>query len=87
MFLPSSRSRSFPVEYFTEILYPYDTPDKVVADYTRYAKVGDTAFVSLDRDHEPLIFHLKDTIRFVNRVSLINTRIFPKPRNHTEVYL
>ena len=80
--------RSFPVEYFTEILYPYDTPDKVVADYiARYAKVGDTAFVSLDRDHEPLIFHLKDTIRFVNRVSLINTRIFPKNRGIIPRYI
>ena len=36
----------FSVEYLRK-LYPYDTPDKVVADYTRYAKVGDTAFVSL----------------------------------------
>jgi len=73
--------RSLPWEFVTELFYPYKTPDIVVAQYLKEkAKVGDTAFVNLDRNHEPLIFHLGKKIKFVNRVSLINTRIFPENR-------
>ena len=76
-----SQPRFYVWEYVREMLYPYITPDSVVAAYlAANARQGDTAFVNLDRDHEPLIFHLGDRIRFVNRVSLINTRIFPKNR-------
>lgn len=82
------RPRSFLVEYFKEIKNPYQTPDKIVADYLKvHAKNGETAFVNLDRDHEPLIFHLGDMIRFVNRVSLVNTRIFPENRSKIPRYV
>lgn len=81
-------TRSFLFEFAQEVISPYPTPDKVVANYLHVqAKEDDTAFVSLDRDHEPLIFHLKDKIRFVNRVSLINTRIFPKNRGIIPRYI
>ena len=71
-----------------EIIAPYQTPEIVVAQYLKdHAKRGDTAFVSLDRDHEPLIFHLHDHIRFVNRVPLINSRIFPQNRGVIPRYI
>jgi hypothetical protein len=80
--------RSYFFEYLSEIVNPYKTPDKEVADYLKiHAKSGDTAFVSLDRDHEPLIFHLKDKIRFVNRVSMTNQRIFPENREIIPRYI
>ncbi len=75
-------------EYLREMVWPYETPDRVVAQYLlKNAKDGDTAFVNLDRDHEPLIFHLGKKIRFVNRVSLINTRIFPENRGIIPRYI
>ncbi len=75
-------------EYIREMTRPYETPDRVVARYLdEHAREGDTAFVSLDRDHEPLIFHLGQKIRFVNRVSLINTRIFPENRSIIPRYI
>lgn len=65
-----------------ELIHPYQTPEAIVAKYlTDHATKGDTAFVNLDRDYEPLMFLLGDYIRFVNRVSLINSRIFPQNRN------
>lgn len=80
--------RSLPLELAGEILNPYPTPDKLVADYLKtHAKDGDTAFVSINRNHEPLIFHLGDKIKFVNRVSLTNTRIFPKNRGLIPRYI
>lgn len=80
--------RSLLLEFAGEVIRPYPTPDKVVADYLMaHAKDGDTAFVSLDRDHEPLIFHLKDKIRFVNRISPANPRVFPKNRGVLPRYL
>lgn len=80
--LTLQRFQSYQWELMREITRPYQTPDKVVADYlAANARDGDTAFVNLDRDHEPLIFHLGTKIRFVNRVSLINTRIFPRNRS------
>lgn len=73
--------RSYFLDFIKEATMPYPVPDKVVADYLRaHANNGDTAFVSLDRDHEPLVFHLKDKIRFVDRVSITNSRIFPENR-------
>jgi hypothetical protein len=70
--------RSFFLEYIGEIMHPYQTPHKLVADYLNInAKKGDSAFVSLDYAHEPLIFYLRDKIRFVNRVSANNPRLFP----------
>jgi 4-amino-4-deoxy-L-arabinose transferase-like glycosyltransferase len=80
--------RSFLYLLVGEILHPYQTPEIVVANYLKvYAKFGDTAFVNLDRDHEPLIFFLGDKIRFVNRVSLVNTRIFPQNRGIIPRYI
>lgn len=80
--------RSFLWEYLGEIRNPYKTPDQLVADYlSHHAKDGDTAFVSLDRAHEPLIFDLKDKIRFVNRVTPRNPRIFPKNRSTLPRYI
>lgn len=80
--------RLYPIAFLGEVLSPYLTPDNAVAEYLKkHARAGDTAFVNLDRDHEPLIFHLKDKIRFVNRVSLINTRIFPKNRSVIPRYI
>lgn len=80
--------RTYPIAFFGEVTDPYPTPDREVADYLqKHAKDGDTAWVNLDRDHEPLIFHLKDKIRFVNRVSLINTRIFPQNRHIIPRYI
>jgi hypothetical protein len=71
-----------------EIISPYATPDKAVSDYlSKNANEGDTAYVSHDRDHEPLIFHLGKKIKFVNRVSLINSRIFPENRGLIPRYI
>lgn len=76
--------RSFLWEYTGEIINPYPTPDKVVADYLiKNANDGDTAFVNLDRDHEPLHFHLRNKIRFVNRILPNNQKLFPK--NHSRL--
>jgi hypothetical protein len=80
--------RSFLYLFVSEIIHPYQTPEVVVADYLKtHARKGDTAFVNLDRDHEPLIFLLGDTIRFVNRVQLVNTRIFPQNRGVIPRYI
>lgn len=83
-----SKPRSLIFEYISESLYPYQTPDIAVARYLQeHANQGDTAFVNLDRDHEPLIFHLGETIKFINRVTLVNTRIFPKNRGIIPRYI
>lgn len=80
--------RSFLWEFVGEVARPYHTPDKVVADYlNQNARAGDTAFVSLDRDHEPLIFHLRDKIRFVNRLTPTNDRVFPENRGIIPRYI
>jgi Dolichyl-phosphate-mannose-protein mannosyltransferase len=81
-------SDSYFVSFIQEIVHPYQTPEVLVARYLKeHAQKGDTAFVNLDRDHEPLIFLLGDHIRFVNRVSLVNTRIFPKNRGIIPRYI
>lgn len=80
--------RSYIIEFAQERISPYKTPDEVVSEYLQeFASEGDTAFVSLDRDHEPLIFDLGKKIRFVNRVSLVNTRIFPENRGLIPRYI
>jgi 4-amino-4-deoxy-L-arabinose transferase-like glycosyltransferase len=80
--------KSYLWEYIGEILHPYITPDVAVAQYLKiHAARGDSAFVNFDRDHEPLIFLLGDKIRFVNRVSLVNTRIFPQNRGIIPRYI
>ena len=44
-----------------EIVHPYENPEALVADFLKtHAKKGQTAFVNLDYDHEPLIFLLGD---------------------------
>lgn len=80
--------RSLLYQYIAEIIQPYKTPDHEVASFLqKNAKDGDTAFVSLDRDHEPLIFELGKKIKFINRVSLVNTRIFPENRRIIPRYI
>lgn len=80
--------RSFLLEYFGEIIHPYPSPDKIVADYLLlHAHAGESAFVNIDRHHEPLIFFLGDSLRFVNRVSSTNSRIFPKNRRALPRYI
>jgi len=80
--------RSFFLDYFGEITRSYPSPEKTVADYlTIHAKEGDTAFVSLDRSHEPLIFYLKDKIRFVNRISRFNRLVYPANRANLAEYV
>jgi len=80
--------RSFLWEFKNEVLNPYPSPDKTVADFLEiHAQKGDTAFVNLDRDHEPLIFHLRDKIKFVKRVSMFNKRIFPENRGQIPRYI
>ncbi len=75
-------------ELITEIIYPYQTPEPLVADFLKnHSQPGQTAFVNLDRDHEPLIYLLGDRLKFVNRVSLINTRIFPANRGVIPRYI
>ena len=86
--LTLQKPRSFLTEFLKEAANPYPSPDKVVADYlAKNAKEGDTAFVSLDRNHEPLIFYLGDKIRFVNRVSRTNRRLFPWNRSVLPRYI
>lgn len=83
-----AKPRSLLWEYLNEIHNPYSTPDNVVADYLQEnARDGDTAFVNLDRNHEPLIFHLGTKIKFIDRVSLVNTRIFPENRKIIPRYI
>ena len=84
----SFQPRSLLMGFVGEIIQPYQTPDKVVADYLKeHAKDGDTAFVSLDRDHEPLIFYLGKKIRFINRITPTNPRVFPENRGILPRYL
>ncbi|EKE09980.1 MAG: hypothetical protein ACD_16C00097G0001, partial [uncultured bacterium] len=80
--------RSFLVEYLQEITHPYPTPEALVAAYLKKeAKDGDTAFVSLDRAHEPLLFHMDQKIRFVNRLKRVNNLVFPKNRANLPEYV
>lgn len=66
-------------DYLTEMLSPYTAPDEAVAAYlSAHAKPGDSAYVSLDRDHEPLVFLLNKQIRFVNRIPVDSGKFFPK---------
>jgi len=86
--LTLDKPRSFFVEYIGEILNPYDSPDKLVADYLKEnANSQDTAIANLDRDYEPLIFYLGKKIKFVNRVSMLNPRLFPENRQLLPSYL
>lgn len=76
-----SKPRILLLDYLGEVTHPYLLPDKVVADYLeKNATTGDTTFVSLDRDHVALMYHLRDKIRFVNQVTPRNPRLFPKNR-------
>ena len=82
------KPRSFLIEFLKEAAKPYPSPDKIIADYlAKSAKEGDTAFVSLDRDHEPLIFYLGEKIRFVDRVTRTNRRLFPWNRQILPRYI
>lgn len=75
--------RAFLYEFVSEMMAPYQTPGKPIADFLKtHAIKGQTAFVSQDDAHELLIFLLGDdhALRFVNRVDMTNTRIFPQNR-------
>lgn len=82
--------RSYLYLLIQEIVHPYQTPEILVANFLKaHAVKGDTAFVNLDHDHEPLNFLLGDNhaVRFVNRVDFFNTHIFPKNRNVIPRYI
>jgi len=65
-------------DYLGEVLHPYTAPDEAVAAYlAAHAKDRDTAYINLDRDHEPLVFLLNKKIRFVNRLPLDSAKFFP----------
>jgi 4-amino-4-deoxy-L-arabinose transferase-like glycosyltransferase len=73
---------SFPLLLVQEMISRYPTPARKVAEYLQMnAKKGDTVFVTLDRDHEPLLFFLGDYVQFVDRINVVNTRVFPKNRD------
>lgn len=66
-------------DYLNEVTNPYKTSDEYVANFlNKYAKNGDTAFVSLDRAHESLQFLLHKKIKFINRILPTNSNLFPK---------
>jgi 4-amino-4-deoxy-L-arabinose transferase-like glycosyltransferase len=78
-FFTISIPRSLLVDYLGEVLHPYEAPDEAVAKYlAEHAKDGDTAYLSLDRDHEPLVFFLNKKIRFINRIPIGSNKFFPK---------
>lgn len=70
---------SFLYEYLREVIERYQTTDEVVSEFlTLHSTQGERAFVSLDRSHEPLVFFLGNRLKFINRVSFANDRLFPK---------
>lgn len=74
-----TKPRIFLLDFAKEIIFSYLSPDEEVAKYLKaHASNRDTAFVSLDRAHDPLVFYLDSKIRFVNRVNPLNPRIFPQ---------
>lgn len=86
--LTLQKPRVFLAEFFEEYLSNDKTPSMAVSQYLNSnAKPNQTVFLSLDRDHEPLIFLLEKQLRFVNRVTLTNTRIFPKNRGIIPRYI
>lgn len=88
IFTLSKPYRSYLFEFINEVIHPYQTPDLAVANYlATHAKEGDTAFLSLDRGHEPLTFYLGNKIRFINRILLTNPHIFPKNRGILPRYI
>lgn len=75
-------------EYLQDIHHPYPTPDEAVAEYLlAHASDGQTAFVSLERDHEPLLFHLGKKLRFINRLDPVNPLLSGKNRGVLPRYL
>ncbi len=88
--LTFNQPRNFLYLYIREVVHPYQTPEILVADFLKtHASKGQTAFVNLDHDHEPLIFLLGDAhaLAFVNRVDPINTQLFPKNRGIIPRYI
>ncbi len=80
--------RSFLIEYIHEVIKQYKTSDDFVADYLKkHAKKGESVFISLSRAHEVLIFHLGSSLRFVNRVTPNNPRIFPENKTVLPQYI
>ncbi|HZQ29708.1 MAG TPA: glycosyltransferase family 39 protein [Patescibacteria group bacterium] len=75
-------------DYLNEVTNPYKTSDQYVADVlNKNAHDGDTAFLSLDRSHESLEFLLHKKIKFINRISPINSVLFPKNYKTLPSYL
>lgn len=79
----------FPIlEYLNEIIKAPPQPNKIVADFLKKnANFGDTAFVSIDHNHDVLSFDLGNKIKFINRVSKRNKTIFPKNLNVLPEYI
>lgn len=74
-----NKPRSFLLEYVKEISNPYPTATEAVADFLKAnAKDGDLAFISADRNHDPLIFQLGEKVRFVNQIQPGDPKFFPK---------
>ena len=75
-------------EYVRDTLFPYKTPDVAVAEYLlEHGNSNDAVFVNLERNLEPLIFHIGKKMRFVNRLDRTNTRFFPKNKKNLPSYI
>jgi hypothetical protein len=75
-------------DYVHELIAPPPSPDALVAQYlAAHAKDGDTAMANLDRSYEPLMYLLGTKVRFVNRISMTNPRLFPVNRAILPRYL
>jgi hypothetical protein len=87
-FLTPSKQRVFLYDFVREIKTGYELPDEAVANYLKvHAKKGETVFLSLNRDHEPLMYELNNKVVFINRISLTNSIIFPKNRKILPRYI
>ena len=51
------------------------------------ARDGDTVFLSLDRDHDPLLFRLKKTLKFVERISPTHEALLTTNRDILAPYI
>ncbi len=87
-FFTLQKPRSFIFEYINEVLHPYKTSDELVANFLKeHAQTGQTVFVTLDRSHEVLNFLLKDSLKFVNRITPDNPRLFPENKKTLPKYI
>jgi hypothetical protein len=79
--------RSLLLEFLGEVSNPYVLPDQEVVNYLNdNTRKGETVYLTLDRDHEPLMFYNTKELKFVNRIIPTNTRVFPKGRSVLPIY-